>query len=87
MKIIDELKESEETLILAHHNADIDAVGASIGLYEYLDGKVDLAVPDTVSKGAKDLSKGYSFIKNPPLLNPESIKIHNSSININNSGG
>lgn len=59
----------QRILILSHHNADIDAVGASIALYEYLDSEADLAVPDSVSKGAKDLAGGYEFLKNPGLEN------------------
>lgn len=52
-------------LVLAHHNADIDAVGASIALKECLGDRTDIAVPDSVSKGAKDLAEGYNFLKNP----------------------
>lgn len=71
----EELKESENVLILAHHNADIDAVGSAIALYEFLDREAVLAVPDTVSKGAKDLADDYTFEKNPSLENFDTVVV------------
>ncbi len=65
MDLLETLDKAERVLILAHHNADIDAVGASIPLKEYLGKKAELAVPDTVSKGARDLAKDYDFMKSP----------------------
>ncbi len=67
MDIIDAINEGGRVLVLAHHNADIDAVGASIALREYIGPDADLGVPDTVSKGARDLASKYNFIKNPSL--------------------
>jgi nanoRNase/pAp phosphatase (c-di-AMP/oligoRNAs hydrolase) len=67
MKLLDLVHGSEEILILTHHNADIDAVASCIVFYEFLDGKVDIAVPDSISKGAKSLAEGYDFLIEPPL--------------------
>lgn len=68
-EILDQIKEGDKLLILTHHNADIDAVGASTALYEFLNGEADLGVPDSVSKGAKELGKGYNFRVDPSLGN------------------
>ncbi len=65
MKFKEKLKGSNGILVLAHHNADIDAVASAIALYEILDNEVSLTVPDTVSKGAKELADGYNFIEKP----------------------
>lgn len=54
-------------LILTHHNADIDAVASSIVLHELLNNKIEVCVPDNISKSAKDIASGYSFKKNPNL--------------------
>ncbi|MFP4116735.1 MAG: DHH family phosphoesterase [Candidatus Aenigmatarchaeota archaeon] len=75
MKFEEKLKGSEDILILAHHNADIDAVASGIALYEFLVGDVALGVPDTVSKGAKELAGGYEFLKNPDLENFKTLLI------------
>lgn len=74
MNLLEDIKEGKEVLILTHHNADIDAVGASIALYECLEG-ADLAVPDSISKGAEELGREYSFLVNPELQNYETVVI------------
>lgn len=61
------MQKAENVLILTHHNADIDAVGSAIGLQELLDGKADLAAAESISTGAKDLAKDYSFKIDPDL--------------------
>lgn len=65
--MIENIKKAENPLILAHHNADIDAVGSSIALYEIIGGKGDLAVPDSISRGARELAEGYDFLVSPSL--------------------
>lgn len=74
-KILDCIENAEKILILTHHNADIDAVGASIALHESLDVEADLAVPDSISKGARDLANAYDFITNPSLEDYDLIAI------------
>lgn len=74
-KILKLLENTGRVLILTHHNADIDAVGASIALYEFLGEKADLAVPDSISKGARDLANPYNFITDPSLKGYDLITI------------
>ncbi|MFP4045676.1 MAG: DHH family phosphoesterase [Candidatus Aenigmatarchaeota archaeon] len=73
MKLLPRLENKERILILTHHNADIDAVGSAIGLYEMTGKDVDLAATESISKGAKDLAEGYPFQINPELGNYELI--------------
>lgn len=64
---IESIERAESLLILTHHNADIDAIGSSIALYELLGGGADLGVAESISKGARGLSRDYSFEVNPSL--------------------
>ncbi len=75
MEFYEALDESDSTVILTHHNADIDAVGSAIALYEFFDGDAHLAVPDTVSKGARDLADGYTFDKAPDISDFDTLVI------------
>ncbi|MFP4116243.1 MAG: DHH family phosphoesterase [Candidatus Aenigmatarchaeota archaeon] len=75
MKVLERLEDAGRVLVLAHHNADIDAVGAAIALKEYLGEKTDIGVPDTLSKGAQDLAQGYNFLETPDLENYDTVVI------------
>ncbi len=75
MEFYDVLEESKDVVILTHHNADIDAVGSAIALFEFMGDRSRLAVPDTVSRGARDLADGYDFEKSPSLENCDTLVI------------
>src|SRR3989344_2176913 len=56
------------TLLLTHHNADLDAVTSVIVLKEglaQLGINCDLGVPESIAKPTQKVAKGYDFIIDP----------------------
>lgn len=82
-KLIEKLKSMKgKTLILTHHNADIDAVGSCLALkfgLQQLGINADLGVPESVSKPAKKLAENH-FKIDPDCNNYDNIVLIDTSV-------
>ncbi len=61
------LVESERTVVIVHNHADLDSVGAAVGLATTLEGHVDIATPGSVAGSADCLLDGQSVVTDPEL--------------------
>ncbi len=83
-QIAKELKNySGNVLVLTHHNADIDAIASSIGMFHCLKElglKVDIGVSESVSRTAKRISKDYDVKTNPDCRKYDKIILVETSV-------
>ena len=61
------LKESDQTVVITHSHADLDSVGAAVGLAATVDGTVDVAIPTNVKSNAEPLLEHCTVVENPEL--------------------
>ncbi len=72
-----------KTLILTHHNADIDAVGSALALQAGLEKigiKTDVAAAESISKPAQKLAQGENFIIDPDCAQYENVVLVETSV-------
>ncbi len=72
-----------KTLILTHHNADIDAVSSSVALRAGLAQigiKADIGVAESVGKPAQRLAEGESFIVDPDCKTYDNVVLVETSV-------
>jgi nanoRNase/pAp phosphatase (c-di-AMP/oligoRNAs hydrolase) len=62
-----ELFDSERIVVIVHRHADLDSVGAAVGLATTLEGHVDIATPSSVAGSADRLLDGQSVVTDPDL--------------------
>ena len=78
-KIVEKLKQLKgKTLILTHHNADIDAIGSSLALS--LSIKSDVGVSESFSRATKNLAKGFDIKINPDCNKYDNIILLDTSV-------
>lgn len=61
------LVESEQVVVIVHRHADLDSVGAAVGLATTLEAHVDIATPSSVAGSADRLLNGQSVVSDPDL--------------------
>jgi nanoRNase/pAp phosphatase (c-di-AMP/oligoRNAs hydrolase) len=72
-----------KTLVLTHHNADIDAAASAIALVQGLKqiGKqAELGVAESVSRAARKLSEGHKFLIDPDCANFDNVILVDTSV-------
>jgi len=84
-KLIKYLKglEGKKVLIATHHNADIDAIGSSVGLslgLEQLGLETSVGVAESVSRGAKKLASKYDILIDPDCSKFDSVILVDTSV-------
>jgi len=62
-----DLVDSEQVVVIIHRHADLDSVGAAVGLATTLESHVDIATPSSVAGSADRLLKGQSIVSDPDL--------------------
>ena len=83
-KIIKTLKSLErDTLILTHHNADIDAIASALALHlglKQLNIKSKIGVSESVSRAARKLAEKYNILINPDCSDFQTIILVDTSV-------
>ena len=72
-----------KTLVLTHHNADIDAVASALAmksLLSRLEIEADLGVAESISRPAQKLAAGQNFIIDPDCNNYENVVLVETSV-------
>jgi nanoRNase/pAp phosphatase (c-di-AMP/oligoRNAs hydrolase) len=65
--IQDYVSQSDSVVVITHRRADLDAVGAAVGIAATHDGAVDIATPGGTKPEARSLLDGQSVMTEPEL--------------------
>ncbi|MCD6477291.1 MAG: DHH family phosphoesterase [Candidatus Aenigmarchaeota archaeon] len=84
-RLVEKIKKisNEKTLIITHHNADIDAISSAIALYlglKQLKIPVSIGVSESISRPAKKIANDYNILIDPDCSKFKNIILVDTSV-------